>query len=252
MPSPDPYGVSLKTASGDPLFCGGTFNRGLCYQYNFESGSWFNGPDLLGQRCASAVAELAPGTYWIMSGLDEDDFYTSEYYKDGEFIPGPALPLYGFNIHPCAVQVTEDITFFGNDNAFLYRNSTGEFEDISEGMPYPFYESSCGAATMSDGSRIVVVAGGNINDERLTSVAILNLETNTWDTGPELPQQLSLASVVPTESSFLIVGGYGSDIYDTILEFDPVLMAWVQKEKALAKKRYGAFAVQVEKQKYCP
>ena len=117
-------GVSLKTPDGWPLFCGG-YTDGECQFNNPDINAWYGGPDMIGKRLDSAYVELPNQTYWILSGRDEVDAVTTEYYSDGRFVEGPELPMEGYNENPCAAQLSDDLTFFANDKAFLYSQQTG-------------------------------------------------------------------------------------------------------------------------------
>ena len=60
---------------------------------------------MLGRRTLSAYVELSDGSFWILGGLDSEDWFTTEIYSEGVFSPGPELPTLGYNDRPCAVQV---------------------------------------------------------------------------------------------------------------------------------------------------
>ena len=212
---------------------------------------------MIGQRDSSAVAELPDGRFWILGGSrDFNDRYTSEYYDGDQFRSGPVLPLDGFiDCAPCAVQVTEDITFFGNALGFLYREPTKVFEETSAPMIYPSCFSACGAATTADGSRIVVVAGG-VDGNYLDRVQVLDVATGVWSVGPTLPFQVYTGTAVQTEDSFLLIGGFngngiGDDYLDTVLEFDPIDMSWIIRGETLPMPRRGHFIMDLDKNSVC-
>ena len=173
-----------------------------------------------------------------------------------EFVEGPRLPMLGHNDLPCAVQVTPDITFYATDYPFLYDGRTGEFERTEDNMPYSAYGSACGSATLPDGTRIVIVAGGRTSDASniaQTRVQIFNVETREWSEGPELPDTLKYGEAVPYGDTFLILGGQNLDSYDvgTILEFDPLSMAWITRSEVLSLPRSFFFVTPVEKERFC-
>ena len=86
-------------------------------------------------------------------------------------------------------------------------------------------------------------------------MAIYNLATGNWTLGPNLPFRLKSGKVIPTENSFLIVGGSPDepfDFLDTVLEFDPATMGWIVREEAqMGVARYLHFAVEVDEKKFC-
>ncbi len=90
---------------------------------------------------------------------------------------------------------------------------------------------SCGLATKSDGSKVVVVAGGSFNaNEGITDSYILDLEQNIFLPGPPLPQPRTWARAVQYGNSFIIVGGADSGFepiaYEDMLYYNPDDEAW--------------------------
>ena len=166
------------------------------------------------------------------------------------FNDGPDLPE-GDVGYPCSTQVTDDITFYGNEYGYLYDGRLGYFDPID--MPNSAYGASCGAATLQDGTRIIVVAGG---DPPNAGVQIYNMDTMQWTTdGPRLPSPLKYGLTVPYGNSFLVVGGRDglseTDDLDTILEFDPNNMAWITRPESLERPRAFHFVTTVDKERFC-
>ena len=121
---------------------------------------------------------------------------------------------------------------------------------------------ACGAATLENGERVAVAAGGCASSgcaisEISSTVEIYSVSRGGyWTRGPDLPLPLSFSSVVQMRDSFLLVGGLssaGSQAVDTgvILEFDPTTLGWITREQTLATPRYAEFVVAVDKDKYC-
>ena len=246
-------GVSLRTPEGNPLFCSSEDSAQTCLEYVPESGSWMPGPDMMGNRVGSAVAELPNDRFWILSGNQYGDQYSTEYYEDNTFISGPRITDEGYDFYPCAVQISDDLTFFANGASYIYSAERGTFETTNEQMLFPSKNSACGAATTADGSRIVVLAGGF--DTPLSSlVQILDVSTETWTFGPDLPTSIYSARTVQTPKSFLIVGGRSrvtNDYSDAILEFDPVNYGWIVRNETLALARRGFYMIDVDKDRFC-
>ena len=46
------------------------------------------------------------------------------------------VPQGTYHVYPCAVQVTDDLTFFGHIRSHLYSEARGVFEDTNEPMPF--------------------------------------------------------------------------------------------------------------------
>ena len=62
-------------------------------------------------------------------------------------------------------------------------------------------------------------------------------------------------SVLPTERSFLILGGAqipaGSATHDKILEVDPDTLGWIERPERLAMERSAFYSINVEKSLFC-
>ena len=262
LPKENYVGVSLKTKLGHPLLCGGwffDFYEENCYKYSPNDGNWTRAPDPSMFMDWAAFAEQGDNNYWVFGDNEQSLRYISEV---GSFIPGPNTPEEpsGFSYsRPCAVKVDSDTTFYGGSAGYLFDSSEGfamgSFVPTAQPMLFPAYNAHCGAATLSDGSRIVVVAGGNPGfEEVLSRSAILDVSTGVWSPGPDLPQPMAFGTVVPTEESFLIVGGADVDDIDldTILMFDALNMEWVILEQRLSSPKQMPFALAVDKEEFCP
>ena len=66
------------------------------------------------------------------------------------FKDGPPLPEEGYNDWPCAVRVNSDLTFFANENAYLYSDDEGAFRPVANPMPMEAFDAFCGAATTAE------------------------------------------------------------------------------------------------------
>ena len=252
LPQNSNNGVSLTTAEGNPLFCGGQSLPGECYELVPEDNTWVEGPQLLGQRTNSAFTKLSDGRWWILSGQATNDQFSSEYYDDGRFTIGPTLPTEGYETcSPCAVEVDENRIFYGNKLGWLYVVNQNQFRPTNNPMLFESCGAACGSATKADGSKIIVVAGGNDNG-RTDRVQILDPVFETWTEGPRMPYPLINAALVETEDSFLVIGGTGEPSYqDTVFEFDPIGMTWILREETLSLQRTYPFASALDKSRVC-
>ena len=67
-----------------------------------------------------------------------------------------------------------------------------------------------------------------------------------------MPYVLEEGIVVPTETSFMIVGEIVfSDAREQILEFHPVNMDWILREETMEVGIYGQFIIGVDREKFC-
>ena len=157
--------------------------------------------------------------------------------------------------------MTDDLTFYANTLGFLYSASAGAWQQMATPLPVPGNAAHCSTATTADGTTYIVMAGGfnytetfvGYRETFLLDVADLS---GQWAEGPLLPRPLRRGKVVKTPGSFLILGGeyttgdwWYSD--DAILEFDVEGMAWVEREERLSQTLHSAFAVPVDRAKYC-
>ena len=213
---------------------------------------------MAGARNQAAFVELSDGTFWIFSGQDTADHYTSEYYSNGIFNPGPDLPTRGFNDYPCAARINDSLIYFNNDIGMLFNVDEGTFTDTNQRVPRRVDGASCGAAKTPSGDDIVIVAGGyETKVGYVNTTQVLDVASGNWtELGPALPSRANYQGrVLQTETSFLIVGGYdgsGSAGYmDTVLEFDPVNMAWIEREETLGLGRRAFFVAEVDRERFC-
>ncbi len=90
-------------------------------------------------------------------------------------------------------------------------------------MPIERRYCQAGLITYPDGTQGIIVAGGYYDEK---SVDFLNLDTLIWEPRPEMPINIHEGMSVPYKDSFLIVGGYStqvrSDHLDTIYYYNPM------------------------------
>ena len=173
-------GVSLRTAEGNPLFCGegGLNDLGReCKEYDPAAGEWSDGPDMLEERISASSVELANGTFWVLGSYVYPEKYTSELYQEGGFVQGPELPHDNADIVGCAAHVTDSVTFYAKYASYLYDGDGGEFVRTSDSMPEDADHAFCGTITREDGSKMVVVAGGYDHPYTRTSTQLYDLNT---------------------------------------------------------------------------
>ena len=111
-------------------------------------------------------------------------------------------------------------------------------------LPLPRADCQAGFVTYPDRSKGILVAGG----EGQTKVEFLNLDTLTWEPKQYLPVDIHKGASVPYKDSFLMVGGYSSDVgetLDTIYYYDPNLDQWdlLEQKMKMRRKYFAAFLV---------
>ena len=247
MPSGNVRGVTARTADGHPLVCGGEYTPFSCLEYVPASQSWIDGPALLYDRDNAGGTELPDGTFWFISGNSQT---TSELYVNGEFVEGPSLADITTSSYMCATPISDVLTFVGGPSAYIYDWSQGTFENVDDGFEFSAYEAQCGTYIAADGSKQLVVAGGDSQSRS----RILDVETRTWREGPRLPNQLSLAPTWQRQDTFVIFGGYSRELsrsVNTILEFDRMEELWITRDETLSENKHFMFLTDVESDIFC-
>ncbi len=139
-----------------------------------------------------------------------------------------------------------------NNSAILLNVVTGEWRQlasISFSSDLELHMPMCGLATRSDGSRVVVLAGGSYGASKCSSYThIYELEQDFWIPGPHLPEERGWGRAVQYEDTFIIVGGRltfseSSIMLDTLLRFDPDVPAWEVMEQRLENPDYVSVAL---------
>ena len=111
-------------------------------------------------------------------------------------------------------------------------------------LPMPREDCLAGFVIYPDGSRGILVAG----DEYARKVEFLDLDTLTWEPKQYLPIDINKGVSVPYKDSFLIVGGFSSDVseyLDTVYYYNPTLDQWELMNQRMTRGReyFAAFLV---------
>ena len=138
---------------------------------------------------------------------------------------------------------------------YLYNATTDLFTETANPIRIGPAQAACGTATLPDGSRVAIVAGGFdlITFSTIATTRMYNVDQGFWMAGPDLPRPLRLSATVSTaEGSFLLFGGADNEYYyDTIIEFDPLNVGWVVREETMTRNTSRAFVVEVHREAFC-
>ncbi len=231
--------LRLTTTTGDnvaiPVVCAGDRGDGpelKCYRLGHEEPVG----TLLTERSGAASVVINNGqTLWVTGGSDRliqqltstelltvaNDSTTDNFLlisTEGKPLPGPVH-------HHCLQMLDSDtaVLFGGSRNPDTL-DETWSLEDHHGGewqqrapLPVPKSMLMCGVIKDASGQKIIVAAGGLIDDfdnfwdptkTTKTTEFLLGLD-QTWEAGPDLPTELAIAQSSTTEDQtmMLVAGG---------------------------------------------
>ena len=223
-----------------------------CFEFHTD-GSWkkaFNLQNPLKYWGTSVTfGERKLKYWWILGG--EPDGKSTEVWAGN-----PASHLMNFTIklpsivnQPCVVKISEREAFV---------SAIPKFESTSSNFAwiYNFYENewtrlpnslnmhsgpACGLLKNST-SKYIVLAGGY----RMSTTEILNLESKTWTTGPDIGTDLYGGSMVSVSDGeeLLLIGGYSNKALTQILRINSSMVSW-ETAGSLNDARFNSVATAV-------
>ena len=247
---------SLKTLDGNPLACGGQPSYRHCYEYDPARMEWIDGPSLIDPRSSAPSAELRSSSlYWVASGANNGGRTSSEFFANGAFVEGPAIPEAVTTGWPCAAALSVDSAVLAGQYAIVFNFTAGTQDVIDQPMLFPSVQSMCGMATKSDGRRLFVVAGGNLGNAVDDRTQVYDFAAGKWRLAGELPFPLRMGATVTLGETFFIVGGRkgltNTSSSDRLIQFDPDSETWVVRAERLKVERQSyAFAAFVNERDY--
>ena len=258
------------TMNGIPIICGGeTWRNGRhveekrCWTYDAMLDQWNFFAELGEGRRYSAGAYnrnnglIITGGYPAKSSTEQ---FTDKGLSEMSFTPMPI----GLRAH-CLVSLdnADDGGFLltggrdgtgdsRNKKTFIYRSASNKWIQMAD-MPTARSRPACGPVRSTIGGPVekVVVAGGWTGSSwsiGLTSVVeIYDLEKNTWERLADLPRgDLFMASVIPHEETFLMVGGHtGAYVSEEVFKFKKANGSWITFPSRLSVPRHSAMAMLV-------
>ena len=237
----------------NPIICGGFQNGARSNKcYTLEDNNWVSTASMNSATNDAAGAQLPDGKILVTGGYDGKAVLNSAEIltKAGWESTVPSLPV--TIIYHCMITVnsTTVMAIGGHqDNQFsgkMFYFTFGE-ESWMEGPELKNKRSfhSCGRIRKDKESQemSIIAAGGHDGSSYLSSSEILDVASNEWKTGPELPFGIHKAQMVedPNGGVILIGGGSESIPYlDTLYQLphggqDAV---WTKKEQKLEIARY--------------
>ena len=214
------YGTVGGLLNDQPVICGGAYiDTNQCYTVK-DQGTLLSGT-LHENRMFSASAVIND-SLWITGGFDGSSLSkTTEMFHLalGKSTPGPELPYPVY--HHCVAKINDFQAmiiggFYNLDPPYLY-DFQQEAWTVLPNLMQP--RGMAGCATFEEQGQVkVIVSGGTINGQVFSSTEILDVQSWTWRTGPELPQTLYKHSMVTQNNQVYVIGGetkqgYQSTIY---------------------------------------
>ncbi len=246
---------------GNPILCGGYQNgvrSNKCY--SLENNEWVSSASMNSVRAYAAAGQLKDGKLLVTGGYDSSGFSLNSaemLTEEGWESNIPSLPV-TIGAH-CMVTVnsTTVMAIGGYQNGLISGKSfyfTFGEESWTEGPELKNKRDthSCGKIRRNKESQemSIIVAGGEYGSSYLSSVEILDEDSNEWHTGPELPFGNYISQMVEDQNGgIVLIGGSSSSVgsLDTLYQLphggqDAVWTKMEQKMK-IGRFRHTAFLV---------
>jgi hypothetical protein len=245
----------------NPILCGGYQNDTKSNKCFFlENDKWVSLASMNSVRLEAAAAQLQDGKLLVTGGVDNFGSYLSNaemLTEEGWESNIPSLPVTIY----CHCMVTVNSTTvmviggYHNDQTSekTFYFTFGE-ESWTKGPELKYKRSwhSCGRIRRDNVSQeiSIIVAGGS-DLICLSSVEILDEDSNEWQTGPELPFGIYQSHMVEDQNGgVVLIGGSSSSVdnLDTLYQLphggqDAVWIKMKQKIKKTGRNWHTAFMV---------
>jgi hypothetical protein len=225
-----------------------------------ENNEWVSSASMNSVRTYAAAAQLQDGKLLVTGGLDgfDSDLNSAEMLtEEGWESNIPSLPVTIYAHCMVTVNPTTVMVIGGWQNGQGYSGKTFYFtfgeESWTEGpeLKKDREGHSCGKIRRNIESQemSIIVAGGYLFSY-LSSVDILDVGSNEWQTGPELPIGIYESQMVEDQNGgVVLIGGFSSSggILDTLYQLahggqDDV---WTKMEQKMETGRYWHTAILV-------
>ena len=153
--------------------------------------------------------------------------------------------MYDHNLVP--INDTHQVLLGGGSTAsdvYLFDWNSEEWTDLPS-LNIERRYSQAGLVTYPNGTQAIVIAGGNATK----SSEIWIIDSEEWIMGPDLPTagaKLEFGASVSYGNTFLIVGGYITNVYeDTIVSFNILTEDWeiLPQRMKNGRRDFAAFMI---------
>ncbi len=244
---------------GNPIICGGYQNNDRSNKcYSLENNQWVSLASMNSVRVYAASAQLQDFKLLVTGGEDasDSDLNSAEMLtEEGWEINIPSLPVFISGHCMVTINSTTVMAIGGWQNS-QHSGKTFYFtfgeESWTEG---PLLKNkrgyhSCGKIRRNKESQemSIIVAGGEYGS-LLSSVEILDVGSNEWQTGPELPFGIYRPQMVEDQNGgvVLIGGQFSVEYLDTLylLPHGGQDAVWTKMEQEMktGRRRHSAFLV---------
>jgi N-acetylneuraminic acid mutarotase len=237
----------------NPLICGGVQNGVFSNKcYSLGNNEWVSSASMYSVRTSAAAAQLQDGKLLVTGGFDGSYSLKSAEMlaEEGWESNIPSLPVTIYGHCMVTVNSTTVMAIGGGQNGHYYRKTfsfTFGQEHWTEGpeLKNKRVGHSCGKIRRNKESQemSIIVAGGS-GGSYLSSVEILDEDSNDWQTGPELPFGIYYSQMVEDQNGgVVVIGGrsLSSGNLDTLYQLphggqDAV---WTKMEQKMNTGRYA-------------
>ena len=241
-----------------PTICGGEQDDQLSNMcYSFKNSEWVSSESMNSVRVSAAAAQFQNSKILVTGGDNVSDTINSVEMLTEEGWENiiPLLPVTIVNhciviVNSTTVMVIggfQNNQFSGNSFYFTFgEDSWKEGPELKNKRTY----HSCGrirSNEMSQEMSIIVVGGSD--GSYLSSVEILDEDSNEWQTGPELPFGISSSQMVEDQNGgvVLIGGGSSGDYLDTLYQLPhggrEAEWTKMQQKLKIGRQQHTAFLV---------
>jgi len=200
--------------------CGGGPREGVDSCHALHGSAWHGTPNLATPR-HNAGSSAWQGGWLVTGGADMNTRHpTSELYTGGAWTTGPAMeektffsrePLMGVEGH-CQVTAGGRVIVAGGrtlPNA-VSTGATFSWDGSTWSQLASMKTIRAHHACVEKDGLLYAMGGENRFDRKLKSVEMLNLATEVWSDGPDLPYDVDYVQAVNIHGDIYVVGGEGS------------------------------------------
>ncbi len=210
---------------GNPILCGGYQNHSRSNKcYSLENNEWVSSASMNSVRSSATAAQLEDGKLLVTGGYDGSSLNSAEMLTEKGWESNiPSLPV-TISAH-CMVTVNSTtVMAIGGTQNNQYSGKTFYFtleeESWTEGPELKNKREyhSCGKIRRNKEKQemSIIVAGGYDGFSKLSSVEILDGDSNEWLIGPELPFDIRYSQLVEDQNGGVVLIGGVSLLVDNL------------------------------------